>query len=269
VGFGRNKKTLKMDLKIKNKLFIVCGATGGLGNGVALNLLNEGAKIIAIARDRDKLNNFQNKYPDQIETVIGDIGQSETVKLAVKKVGNRFLDGLLMNAGGPPAKSFMETEMADWDQAYNSILRWKVELSKAIMPKLIEQGYGRIVYIESSSTKQPIPNLVLSNSLRLAVVGFVKTLSQEVAAKGVTLNILAPGFHETDAAKRLFLKRSEVEAISIPEAKTKYTSAIPVGKMGNPNDFGSIAAWLLSPVSEYITGQTISVDGGAIKGVFG
>ncbi len=258
-----------MDLKIKNKLFIVCGATGGLGNGVALNLLNEGANIIAIARDGEKLNAFLAKYPNQIEIVTGDISNSITIHEVIEKVADRFLDGVLINSGGPPAKSFLETEMADWDKAYNSILRWKVEFSKAIMPKLIEQGYGRIVYIESSSTKQPISNLVLSNSLRLAVSGFVKTLSQEVAAKGVTLNILAPGFHETDAAKRLFVKRSEVEDISIPEAKTKYTSAIPVGKMGNANDFGSIAAWLLSPVSGYVTGQTISVDGGAIKGLFG
>ena len=258
-----------MDLKIKNKLFIVCGATGGLGNGVALNLLNEGANIIAIARESEKLIAFQNEYPKQIEIVTGDISQSSTIQKVLEKVADRFLDGVLVNSGGPPAKSFLETEMADWDKAYGSILRWKVELSKAIMPKLIEQEYGRIVYIESSSTKQPISNLVLSNSLRLAVSGFVKTLSQEVAAKGVTLNILAPGFHETDAAKRLFVKRSEVEAISITEAKTKYTSAIPVGKMGNANDFGSIATWLLSPVSGYITGQTISVDGGAIKGLFG
>ncbi len=258
-----------MDLKIKNKLFIVCGATGGLGNGVAMNLLDEGANIIAIARDGEKLTAFQNEYPNQIEIVTGDISHGITIHQVIEKVADRFLDGVLINSGGPPAKSFLETEMIDWDNAYNSILRWKVEFSKAIIPKLIEQGYGRIVYIESSSTKQPISNLVLSNSLRLAVSGFVKTLSQEVAAKGVTLNILAPGFHETDAAKRLFVKRSEVEDISIPEAKTKYTSAIPVGKMGNANDFGSIATWLLSPVSGYITGQSISVDGGAIKGLFG
>ncbi|NOX46867.1 MAG: SDR family oxidoreductase [Chlorobi bacterium] len=258
-----------MDLKIKDKLFIVCGATGGLGNGAALNLINEGAKIIAIARDARKLNAFKNRHPDQIEIVLGDISKTATIQETLEKLGDRFLDGVLINAGGPPAKSFLETEMADWDNAYNSILRWKVEFTKAILPIFIKQEYGRIVYIESSSTKQPIANLVLSNSLRLAVVGFAKTLSQEIATKGVTLNILAPGFHETHAAKRLFVKRSEVEGITIEEAKARYESNIPIGKMGDANEFGSIAAWLLSPVSKYITGQTISVDGGAIRGTFG
>jgi 3-oxoacyl-[acyl-carrier protein] reductase len=258
-----------MDLKIKDKLFIVCGATAGLGNGVAINLLNEGARIIAIARDYKKLLAFQNEFPHQIEIVTGDINDSKTIQIAIGKLNGRFLDGVLINAGGPPAKSFMETEMEDWDDAFKSILRWKVEFTKTILPILIKQEYGRIVYIESSSTKQPIANLVLSNSLRLAVVGFVKTLSQEIATKGITLNILAPGFHETHAAERLFVKRAETEAISIKEAKVRYASNIPVGQMGDPNNFGSIATWLLSPVSKYITGQTISVDGGAIKGVFG
>lgn len=258
-----------MNLKIKDKLFIVCGASGGLGNGVAVNLLNEGANIIAIARDEKKLIAFRKNYPNQIEIIVGDISKKENIQKTIEKLGNRYLDGVLLNAGGPPAKSFIETDMTDWDHAYDTILRWKVEFTKAILPILIRQGYGRMVYIESSSTKQPIANLVLSNSLRLAVVGFVKTLSQEVASKGVTLNILAPGFHETQAAKRLFVKRSEVEGITFEEAKSRYESNIPVGGMGNANDFGSIATWLLSPVSKYITGQTISVDGGANLGTFG
>lgn len=258
-----------MKLGIKEKLFVVCGATGGLGKGVAKTLLEEGANIIAIARDEKKLSAFQSEFPSQVEIVPGDISKSKTIQNVMKKMDNRFIDGVLINAGGPPAKSFIETNMEDWDSAYKTILRWKVAFTKAILPKLVDQQYGRIVYIESSSTKQPITNLVLSNSLRLAVVGFVKTLSQEIAANGITINILAPGFHETDAAKRLFVKRSEVEEISIPEAKAQYTSAIPVGKMGDANNFGSIAAWLLSPVSEYITGQTISVDGGANRGTFG
>jgi 3-oxoacyl-[acyl-carrier protein] reductase len=104
----------------------------------------------------------------------------------------------------------LETNLDDWDTAYNSLLRWKVELIKALLPTFQNQNYGRIVFIESMSVKQPVANLVLSNSLRLAVVGFVKTLSQEVSKDGITVNILAPGFHDTPAAQRLFVKRSEV-----------------------------------------------------------
>ncbi|MCD4664192.1 MAG: SDR family oxidoreductase [Bacteroidales bacterium] len=258
-----------MNLEIKDKLFVVTGATSGLGKGVATALLKEGANIFAVASGEEKLNEFVKEYPGQIEGFSGDITKSETIERVNSKIGDRYLSGMLINAGGPPAKSFLESNIDDWDTAYKNILKWKVQITKIFLPKFIKQNFGRIVYIESSSVKQPIENLVLSNSLRLAVVGFVKTLSQEIAGKGVTLNILAPGFHNTPAAERLFVKRSQIESISIEEAKLKYESEIIVGRMGNADEFGSLAAWLLSPVSGYITGQTISVDGGAVKGTMG
>jgi 3-oxoacyl-[acyl-carrier protein] reductase len=258
-----------MDLGIKDKLFIVTGATSGLGNGVAKALLKENAKNIAVARNKDDLKNFAKQFPGQIETLQGDVTKMETIQKIVKQLDNRMLDGILVNAGGPPAKSFLETNLSDWDTAYNTLLRWKVDLIKVLLPKFQSQKYGRIVFIESMSVKQPVANLVLSNSLRLAVVGFVKTLSQEVAKDGITLNILAPGFHDTAAAQRLFVKRSEIENISAEAARQKHESDIPIGRMGDTLEFGMLAAWLLSPPSAYITGQTISVDGGAIKGTMG
>lgn len=258
-----------MDLKIKDKLFIVTGATSGLGNGVAHALLNEGAKVIAVARSADKLESFTQEFPQLIEPLKGDITQSETIQRLKEQIGKRYLNGLLVNAGGPPAKSFLETELNDWDEAYHNILKWKVEITKVFLPKFREQKYGRFIYIESSSVKQPVENLVLSNSLRLAVVGFVKTLSNEIANEGITLNIMAPGFHDTPAAQRLFIKRADVENITVEEAKKKYEKEIKVGRTGDTLDFGMLAAWLLSPSSGYITGQTISVDGGVIKATMG
>ena len=258
-----------MDLGIKDKLFIVTGATSGLGKGVANALLKEGAKIIAVARNNDKLKSFKKEYPGSIETLQGDITESESINRLTRLVGDRYLNGLLINAGGPPAKSFLETELSDWDQAYQNILKWKVEITKVFLPKFRSQKYGHIVYIESSSVKQPVDNLVLSNSLRLAVVGFVKTLSNEIAREGITLNTMAPGFHDTPAAQRLFVKRAEVENISTEEAKKKYEAEIGVGRTGDTLEFGMLAAWLLSPHSGYVTGQTISVDGGVIKGTMG
>lgn len=258
-----------MKLNIKDKLFVVTGATSGLGKGVADALLEEDAKVIVVARDQLRLNEFAKRKPDLIETLSGDITQPETIQALVSKIGEREIDGLLVNAGGPPAKSFIETDMLDWDTAYNNILRWKVEVTKALLPKFLNQNYGRILYIESSSVKQPVENLVLSNSLRLGVVGFVKTLSQEVANKGVTLNVMAPGFHNTPAAERLFKKRSEIEGISIEAARNRYESEIKVGRMGDPIEFGKLAAFLLSPLSGYMTGQTINMDGGASKGTMG
>ncbi len=258
-----------MKLDIKDKLFVVTGASSGLGKGVAEGLLNEGAKIIAVARNRDKLEAFASGYKEMVEIFAGDITQSDTIQKLTTFIGNRRIDGLLVNAGGPPAKLFMETGLADWDEAYCSIVRWKVEITQKLLPKFIDQHYGRILYIESSAVKQPVKNLVLSNSLRLAVVGFVKTLSQEAGKNGVTLNVLAPGFHATAAVERLYIKRSQNENISIGEAKKKYEAETKVGRIGRPAEFGKLGAWLLSPLSGYITGQTISVDGGSIVGTMG
>ena len=129
--------------------------------------------------------------------------------------------------------------------------------------------YGRIVYIESSSVKQPLENLVLSNSLRLAVVGFAKTLSQEIAQTGITLNVMAPGSHDTPAIERIFAKKAAQTGLSPAETRQQGIQQIPVGALGQPEDFASLAAWLLSPSSRYITGQTITVDGGMVKSIFG
>jgi 3-oxoacyl-[acyl-carrier protein] reductase len=155
--------------------------------------------------------------------------------------------------------------LADWDAAYKNILRWKVAITQAFIPKMMAQQYGRVVYIESASVKQPYENLVLSNSLRVAVVGMVKTLSQEIAKSGVTLNVLGPGSHNTPAVDRIYKKKSEQTGESFEDVKQKAITQIPVGILGEASDFASLALWLLSPMSRYITGETITVDGGAIK----
>jgi 3-oxoacyl-[acyl-carrier protein] reductase len=140
-----------------------------------------------------------------------------------------------------------------------------VELTQAFVPAMINAGYGRIVYVESSSVKQPIENLVLSTSLRLAVVGFVKTLSQEIAKSGVTLNILGPGSHNTPAIDRLYHKKSEQTGLDFDTVKQAAIQQIPVGRLGNADDFASLTLWLLSKHSGFVTGQTMMVDGGAVR----
>ena len=258
-----------MELGIKNQLFIVGGATSGFGMAIANALIKEGAKIIAVARNKDKLSLLKAFAPAQIEIISGDITQNETIERIAETIGPRQLHGMLVNAGGPPARTFLETTMEDWDIAYQQILRWKVYITQTFVPKMKEYRYGRIVYIESSSVKQPLENLVLSNSLRLAVVGFVKTLSQEVAKSGVTLNVLGPGSHDTAAIERIYNKKAEQAGISAAEARKQGIGQIPVGRLGKPEEFASLAVWLLSPASGYITGQTITVDGGMVKSVFG
>ncbi|MDA8692706.1 SDR family oxidoreductase [Saprospiraceae bacterium] len=257
-----------MDLQLQDKLYVITGATSGFGRAIAEALITEDAHIIINGRREEKLLELQRQYPDQIEIVAGDITTDATISKLVNTVGQRDLAGLVVNAGGPPAMSFVKSNISDWDDAYESILRWKVKLTKELLPVLQKDNSGRIVYIESASVKQPIENLVLSNSLRLAVVGFVKTLSNEVGHTGITMNIIAPGYHNTAAMDRLFANKSETLNISKEAAKENFESEILAGQMGEPEDLASLACWLLSPYSKYITGQTISVDGGLIKSVF-
>jgi len=254
-----------MNLQLKEKLFVVTGATSGFGKAIADCLIAEGAHVIINARGEERLLEMQLANANQVEFIAGDITTDAIISSLINKIGDRKLDGILINAGGPPAKSFISTELGDWDNAYKNILRWKVKLTKALLPKFIDQSYGRIVYIESASVKQPIDNLVLSNSLRLAVVGFVKTMASEIGAHGVTCNIIAPGYHATPAMERLFVNKSKTQGITKEEARKEFEQHTKVGHLGSPKDLASLATWLLSPSSSYVTGQTIAVDGGLVS----
>jgi 3-oxoacyl-[acyl-carrier protein] reductase len=258
-----------MDLQLKNKLFLVGGATAGFGNAIARALISEGAHVIAVARNKENLLEFQARFPRQVEVVSGDITKPETINIIIHQIGDRQIDGLLINAGGPPAKKAIETVLRDWDEAWLSLVRWKIDLVLRMIPKLRLQKYGRIVFIESISVKQPVENLVLSNAMRLAVVGFAKTLSQEIGKEGITVNVMAPGYHDTHAVKRVLQKKSELSGVSYEDIRYHLEKNIPVGRMATPGEFASLAIWLLSPLSGYITGQTISVDGGVMAGIFG
>ena len=254
-----------MNLQLDQKLFIVCGATSGFGNAVARLLVDEGANVIAVARTGEKLEELAAQYPGKMELVAGDITASDTIQKVYDETGNRRLDGILFNSGGPPAMRFIETGLAEWDEAYRSLLRWKIEMVQKFLPKMTEQQYGRFVFVESAAIKQPIENLVLSTSLRLSVTGFVKTLSQELPDKGVTFNILAPGYHYTPAVERLIKKKAGDEKIPFEQAKKIMEEGMPMKKTGNVDHFASLAVWLLSPLSAYVTGQVFAVDGGVIK----
>jgi 3-oxoacyl-[acyl-carrier protein] reductase len=232
-------------------------------------LIAEGANIIAIARGEEKLLILKNTAPNQVEILAGDLSKPAILQLLIKKVGGRQIHGILVNAGGPPAKTVMETTLEDWDNAYQTLLRWKVALTKAFVPLMMEHRYGRILFIESYTVKQPLENLVLSNSLRVAVVGMVKTLSQEIAQSGITLNVIGPGSHNTPAINRIYQKKSEQTGLPFEQVKSAAIEQIPVRVLGEAADFASLAIWLLSPVSRFITGQTITVDGGAVKGIMG
>ena len=258
-----------MELGIENNLFVVTGATSGFGKAIVESLIHEGAKLIINARGKQKLLEIQALFPNQIDILPGDITTDATLSNLVRKIGDRKLHGIVINASGPAASSFRKTILGDWDNAYATLLRWKVKLTKLILPIMEKNQYGRLVFIESVSVKQPQENLILSNSLRMAVVGFVKTLSQEVAPSGITCNILAPGYHSTPTMKKLYIEKSAMLGINVNDAQSIFEKEVAVGRIGETEEFASLATWLLSHKSAYITGQTISVDGGLIKGSMG
>ena len=258
-----------MDFQVKDQLFVVTGAGSGFGRAIAELLLHEGAFVIAVARSSEVLAQFKMLHPERLEILAADITLDESQEKLLHLCKEKQLAGIVVNAGGPPAKAFLETVISEWDEAYRNVLRWKVAFVQKFMPLLLAQGYGRVLFIESISVKQPVENLVLSNSLRAAVVGFVKSLSADVADKNITLNVLAPGYHNTAAMQRLFDKKALNEKISPEQARANLEKQIPVKKMGEAWEMAIPALWLLSASSRYVTGQTISHDGGLIKGIFG
>ncbi|MEX0662185.1 MAG: SDR family oxidoreductase [Balneolaceae bacterium] len=258
-----------MDLKLTDQRFIVCGASSGFGQAIAKQLLIEGAHIVAVARRGDKLRETFGHFKNQTEIIEGSLIYSETIDKIEKTARKGQLHGVVFNAGGPPTGTPLQTNMNDWDSSWQLVMRWKIDLALRLAPMLVDKKYGRMLFVESKSVKQPLPALALSNAFRAGVVGFAKTLSTEVAPKGVTVNIMAPGAHETPAIERVIKNNSSTLGISYDEAKKKMEKNIPVGRMGTAEEFASLAAWLLSPHSSYVTGQTLSHDGGDISGLFG
>lgn len=258
-----------MNLDLKNKTIVVGGATSGLGLAVTEALLNEGATVIGLARTREKLDKLAAEYPDQFIPHRVDLTIPSSIDQLIEKLKEAKVYGICFNAGGPPPKLTLETDLDDWDSAYKSTLRWKVQLLQGLLPDMLKRKAGRLVFIESVSIKQPIDGLVLSNAFRAAVAGLVRTVSRENGGDGVTYNIMAPGYHSTPRITNVLQKSAELQKVSFAEAEAQFAAEVPVGKIGDPKDFGSLAAWLFSPHSSYITGQTITVDGGMVRHLMG
>ncbi len=250
-----------MDLQIKGKKYLIMGASAGLGRAVAMALLEQGAEVWLAARNEKVLEEMLLTRPGQIHIMAGDVTDSTYLK----RLGDSLpsdLYGVFINAGGPPAKTIEETTLSDWDEAYQLLLRWKVELAKEILPLFKKNREGRFLFSESASINVPVANLVLSNSFRMAVTGFVKTLVKELPVADITANVIAPGYHDTQALHRLFNKMAAQNNISAEEARAISQSKVPVGRFGEPDDFASLAAWLLSPLAGFASGQIFTLDGG-------
>jgi 3-oxoacyl-[acyl-carrier protein] reductase len=253
-----------VDLGLDGRKALVTAASKGLGRACAEALAAEGARVFISSRDAAAI--------ESTGRAIGAAGwhaadmskpgdPAALVEAAVAKLGG--LDILVVNAGGPPPGTFQSTPMESWDTAYQLTLMSAVRLVNATLASLKKSGQGRIVFITSISVRQPIPNITLSNSLRAAVTGLAKTLSREVARDAITVNCLAPDAILTDRIRQIAGAGG-----GDPEERIKQMAAsAPMGRLGDPADFGAACAFLCSRQAGYISGQTLGIDGGALLGV--
>jgi 3-oxoacyl-[acyl-carrier protein] reductase len=260
-----------MDLGLKGKVAFVAAASKGLGRAVAEELGAEGASLVLCARNADTLSRVSKQISETsgipVFYVVADVSNAEDVTRAVKAGIEKFgrIDILVTNAGGPPAGRFESLSRETWEAATRLTLNSVLELTRAVLPRMKDRRWGRILNITSIAVKQPVDNLMLSNSLRAAVTGFARTLANEVATDGITVNNILPGYTRTERVEELARAASERDGISAAEASAKWEYEIPMRRLGEPREFAALAAFLVSERASYITGTSIPVDGGWIR----
>jgi 3-oxoacyl-[acyl-carrier protein] reductase len=261
-----------MDLQLKGKRAFIAGASRGLGYATALGLAREG--VFTAINSRDELSIHKAAETIEAESGVRTIGLAgdvtekgipeQLIQQAVEQMGG--LDILITNAGGPPAGSFESFDDETWQMAVNLSLMSHVRLIRAALPYLRQSQAASVLTITSYSVKQPIPNLVLSNSIRAATVGLTKTLALETGSQGIRFNSILPGWTETERVYQLMSHRAQVSGTNVEEEIAKQVKDSPLGRMARPEEFANAAVFLVSPAASYITGVMLTVDGGIYKG---
>ena len=250
-----------MNLDLKDRTFLVTAASRGLGFSVAKSLVDEGAHVIICGRNEDSLKKAVSALGENAEYYVADVSKKEEIQSMVQKIATNIvvLDGLFVNAGGPPPGTFEDLTDDDWRKAFNLTLMSAVWLTRETRLMLKMSDSASILYSTSVSVKQPIDNLLLSNAIRPAVVGMMRTLATELAPDYIRVNAICPGYIQTERVDEL-LAASE-------SAEENITAKIPLKRIGKPEEFGPVAAFLMSPVSSYIHGSLLLVDGGLYQGM--
>jgi 3-oxoacyl-[acyl-carrier protein] reductase len=262
-----------MDLGIKGKTALVCGSSAGLGRAIADALAAEGVNLVINSRSPEKLATVRGEIAQasgvQVQAVPADLTDPDGVEELVSAAQDAFgtVDILVTNTGGPPAGAFESHSAEVWSQAIAQNFESVVNLTRAVLPGMKEQRWGRIVNVTSISVKQPVAGLILSNAIRAGVTGFAKTISNEVAAFNVTVNNVLPGFTRTERLTHLAEAVAEREGLTVEGAYEGWEAEIPMGRLADPPEFGAVAAFLCSEQASYVTGQSVAVDGGWIKGL--
>jgi 3-oxoacyl-[acyl-carrier protein] reductase len=258
-----------MDLGIKDKLALVTGASSGLGFAVASALANEGVNVAICSRDAGRIDAAARRINAQVSrdaatAFVADLTDRNARESIASQVAARLgaIDICVINSGGPPSGPFESHPPERWESAVDEHLGAALALVRATLPAMRKAGWGRIITITSCSLKQPVSGLILSTTARAAVLGFVRSLANEVAADGVTVNNLMPGYTHTDRIADLAKQMSERSGTAEAEIIGKWEEQIPMGRLGRAEEFGAVAAFLCSALASYVTGSSISVDGG-------
>ena len=262
-----------MDLGLKGRVAVVAGSSRGLGRAIAEALAAEGVDLVINSRSPEKLERVKNEI---VETTGADVaavavdltpedGAATLIAEAEKAFGQ--VDILVTNTGGPPAGMFEDHTPEAWRDAIAQNFESVLNLVRAALPGMKERRWGRIVNVTSISVKQPVEGLILSNAVRAGVTGFAKTLSNEAAPYNVTVNNVLPGYTRTERLIHLAEANAEREDETIDEVYEGWAAEIPMGRLGEPPELGAVAAFLCSEQASYVTGQSVAVDGGWIKGL--
>ncbi len=260
-----------MDLGLKGKVALVAAASRGLGRAVAEELAAEGASLVLCARGTEALGETCDAITQAtgvpVLCVAADVSSAEDVERVVHDGLERFgrIDILVTNSGGPPTGSFESLSRDMWEEATRLTLTSVLNLTRAVLPGMKERRWGRILNITSIAVKQPIDNLMLSNSLRAAVTGFARTLANEVAAFGITVNNIMPGYTRTERVEELAQSMAGREGTTPENIRARWEAEIPMRRLGEPREFAALAAFLVSERASYISGSSIAVDGGWIR----
>ena len=261
-----------MNLSLKGKTALVCGGSRGIGYGAALELARLGAKVILLARSQkrmqenvkvlNKINKMKNSY------IVADLRNAIAVRDSIKDyLAKQPIHILINNAGGPPVGNIMKANMSELSDAFNIHVLASHTITQAVIPFMKKAKYGRIINIVSTSVRQPIDNLGVSNTIRGAMASWAKTLSREVATKGITVNNILPGTTKTERLDGIIEGVMKKRNLNMKAAKKALLSEIPINRFAEVEEIGSVIAFLASPAASYITGTSIPVDGGKIKSI--
>jgi 3-oxoacyl-[acyl-carrier protein] reductase len=262
-----------MNLGLKDRVAVVAASSQGIGRATAEAFAAEGCRVAMCARNQETLQTAADKIRKQhgveVITEAFDVTDSAAVGHFVSNVAKEFggVDICVTNAGGPPAKGFLAATLEEWQRALELNFLSTVYFAREVIPHMQRKRWGRIITLTSITTKQPVTDLVLSNAVRAAVVGLVKSLANEFGRDGILVNNVGPGFTATDRLKELATARSSASGKSEQEIFDGWAADAPLKRLGEPREVAETIVWLASEAASYITGQTILVDGGMYKGL--